>query len=261
MKPVWYITLSLFFLYFFSAPVFSAVPMEAMHQLDRLSESAAGEGGWFLGPDHEDWRDWYYTVADLNQNGRVEVWKVKMRHSGGASDIRYTEVLDGGTLASGSVRMKGDIPVPDIFSYETGAYPVLMSDSENGEYHYIFVEKQPKEADILRYVKYALTLKGEPVMELLAAASEKESGVESISLARYYIPEEGAGWREVSSDRYDGIQEERFPGCRMTRRQFKWLGAEYLSSGMAQGYLTDFLTDSYDVFLNGSWLELEVPAK
>ncbi len=261
MKYIRYTLLTLFLLGLCCTAASAAVPMGALQQIDGLARNAGGEDGWFIGPEQEDWTEWYYAAADLDRNGRLEIWKAKGFHDGKQPDLRYTEMRDGGIPVSGTVKMEGKAPVPDIFSTESAAYPEVLQNTETGQYHYIFLEEQPKAGDTVRYVQYVLTGGEQPVMEVLASETVQESGIEGITMARYWLPSEDADWEEIAAGRYEGIRKERFPGCRSSRVQLKWMAAAHLAACLEQGRIAEYLTDSYDVFLNGSWMELTVPGK
>ncbi len=238
--------------------VSAAVPMGALQQIDLLARNAAGDSGWFIGPEHEDWSEWYYAAADLDRDGSPEIWRAKGRHDGKPPDIGYTEIREGGILVSGAVRMKGNVLVPDIFSDVSAAYPEVMQDPEMGKYHYFFLEKRPKDGDTVRYVQYALTAGKDPVLEVLASETVQDSGIVGITMARFWIPSAETEWTEITADRYEDIREEYFPGCRSSRVQLKWMAAAHLAGCLEQGRIAEYLIDSYDVFLNGSWMELTV---
>ncbi len=102
-------------------------PLEEANQIALIAEKRAE---WFV---EDDENLYVYTVADLNQNGRLELISTSTQGSGLYSYTNYFEVTEDGTALEKWNRVSEDASAPDV-GY--AMFPVFC-DQVSGNYTYI----------------------------------------------------------------------------------------------------------------------------
>ncbi len=229
-----------------------AAPLPADRQVGILAETAGGEQGWFVGPDRDpEWQRWYYTVTDLDQDGRLEILKVKGGWDGAAPELVFRELSEDGKSLVGELSLAEGTPVPDLTSAESFGQATVLRDGKGEVYHYIFMDKKFRGEFHSVDTKYALTVKDEVLRaEALAFFNWTLSGYDGTVTTEFYLPVPGeTAPRQIDQDRFDAIGAERFPGCEESGAAFWWKSGEEISAAAGNGTLRGALESAFLYFL------------
>ena len=230
----------------------SAAPLAPELQVGILAETATGENGWFTEPEQDvNWQYWYYTVTDLDRDGKLEIFKAR----NGWGDIRAAvsceELSEDGTRRFGEISFVEGTGCPSLLTGEPFGQPLALIDEENHSFHYIFSERRYRNEFEWTDTKYALTFRGETLeIEELACSACQLSGKEGgITRQTYFplwrAPSGGEEPEKISERRYAAIEQERFPGCGQKNIALYWYNAETLHAAAAQGELPRALESAY----------------
>ncbi len=237
----------------------SAAPRSDAEQIGVLAETATGSGGWFVSPSQDgEWSHWFYTVTDLNHDGRLELFKVKRRDLDSAPWLQCEELNDNGKGRHYGIFFAGGTDVPDILSTESGGQPSVLYDASENRYYYIFDDCVVMNEFASKTTRYALDLGGDLHVEELGFMMRQESGLDGSLSFRAYLP----AWhgveaesntplpepKEISMERYAGIAAERFPGCEKRGVLLQWVRAEQLQKALDSGNAADVLAEAYAFF-------------
>ena len=245
-----------------------AAPRAASEQIQVLAETvnSGQEGGWFVPPERDaNWNRWFYSVTDLDHDGRLEIFKAKRGGDGIAPELRCEELNESGAGRSWGLYFAGGSDVPDIMTSEAATCPTMIHEQGSDDYHYIFISSKKEDGDEWDYTdtKVALTLHGDLIIEDLAFMKVKmaEPGSD-MATRKFFLP----GWLKVEAEsgqtgtpeeidvqRYADIELARF-GVEMGHpAQISWYRAEEIQKLIGLAELPHVLESSYKVFLDGGY--------
>ena len=245
-----------------SAATAFAAPRPVSEQIQILTQTANSgqEGGWFVSPEKDaNWNRWFYSVTDLDQDGRLEIFKAKRRGENSAPELRCEELLDQGGRVWGLFFVGGS-DVPDIMTSEAATAPAVFCEAAENRYHYIFLSSVRADEEAWDFIdtKVALTLSGDLQIEELALRKGKLPAPGSDwSERQFFLPAwvgaaaEGAPAgppEEISAERYNNIAKERFPGARESFAAISWYRAEEIQRAIGLAELARTLENSYRAF-------------
>ncbi len=246
-----------------SGTVFAS-PLPADQQTGILASTAQGENGWFSGPEQDgNWKRWYYTVTDLDGDGRLELFRVKSGWEDEGPQLVFEELSEDGKKRTGEVFYAGGTDIPDLVTSESFGNPVMLSDKAENRNHYIFLEKKYHTEFESVNTKYALTLQGETLMvEELAFCNWKMSGYDGSITMDYYLP----GWLQIEAEsempvppptpiddkHYNDVERIRFPGCEEKGISLWWKNGEEVEAAIQGNTLGDLLKKVYEYNRNNS---------
>ncbi|MBO4852631.1 MAG: hypothetical protein J5477_03280 [Schwartzia sp.] len=237
----------------FSAGAFAA-PLAPELQIDVLTKTAMVYNGWFVLPEREKNSDeWSYAIADLDQNGRLEVLKVKPGWVEGGPRLLCKELTEDGSRLLGEIALD-HTAVPDLLATsDTSGQALVLYDAKKNLYHYIFKETVYHTEYESITTKYALTFSdGTLLVSPLAHYQWILSGREGGVTERYYLPKGDSDvGMEIGVARYNDIENEAFPGCEVRGVAFWWRSAKELKEAASIGRLRDALAQSYSSFVSG----------
>ena len=240
----------------------SAAPLPAERQIEILAETAEGQSGWFVGPGQgADWQSWYYTVTDLDRDGKLEIFKAKNGWANSPAVIVCEELSEDGESRTGEISLVAGTKLPSLLTGDSLGQSVVLTDETNNLYHYIVSERLYNNEFEWTDTKYALTFSGTTLeIESLACVACQLSGRDGTITRQAYLPY----WhtpdlkggepvpiltqKKIDESRYLAMEGERFPGCTSRDLTFYWYSAEVLKDAAAQGSLNRALESAYAAF-------------
>ena len=257
-----------------SAAAFAA-PLSPAEQCTELAKSAMVYNGWFVLPERDKAADnWRYAITDLDHNGRLEVLKVKYGWAPGGPKLFCQELDESGGRLRGEINLDGT-DVPDLLATSDASAPVLvLHDTQNNLYHYIFEETIYHGEYESVTTRYALTFSGGKLtVKPLACRHWTLSGYDGSTEQHYYLPENSAEAAkaiaaaqekkrgtdkksdaaaknplEIPVTRYNAIEQEAFPGCVVESVSLWWRTPDELKEAASYGRLSDALAQSFSSF-------------
>ena len=240
----------------------AAAPRPVSEQIQVLAQTvnSGQEGGWFVTPEKDaSWERWFYTVTDLDHDGKLEIFKAKRGGDGIAPEIRCEELNESGEGRSWGLFLAGGSDVPDIMTSEAATAPSVLYEAADNRYNYIFLDSRRggEESEFIT-TKYALTLRGDLQVEELAFMEEKmASPYSDMAERQFFLP----GWlkveaesgqtgtpEEIDAERYANIAQERFPNAEKSFAQISWYRAEEIQKIIGLADLPQVLEKAYGVF-------------
>ena len=181
----------------------------------------------------KDGGTWYYTVADLNHNGRLELIAAAQHKIDRSTNLKVWEVSqDGKALKECVLDKDPEESFPDILTDSTDTYHDPATDT----WSYMFYDNIMLSPREVYTSKSAYHLK-DGVVGYAAYAVEhtvSENGVRNVSHT-------DANGITISPDQYNAAGVEAFAGAERSNTSFDWIKAEDLST-------LSRLADSYAVF-------------
>ena len=176
---------------------------------------------------------WYYTVTDLDHNGRLEFIAAAQHPEDRSTNLHIWEVTtDKTALTEDSVSKQAEESFPDILTDSTDTYHDLATDS----WFYMFYDNVILSANEVFTSKSAYRLK-DGVIGYLAYAVEHtvvENGYRNVT----HMDQNG---NSISAEQFNAAGEGAFSGCERSSTNFDWITAADANS-LAR------LADCYAVF-------------
>ncbi len=176
---------------------------------------------------------WYYTVTDLDHNGRLEFIAAAQHPQDRSTNLKIWEVTaDKTALTQDSVNKREEESFPDILTDSCDTYHDLASDS----WFYLFYDNVVLSANEVFTSKSAYRLKDGAIGYLAYAIEHTvvENGYRTVS----HMDQNG---NAIAPDQYNAAGVNAFAGCDRSSTNFDWFASEDASS-MSR------LADSYAVF-------------
>lgn len=176
---------------------------------------------------------WYYTVTDLDHNGRLEFVAATQHPQDRSTNVKLWEVsIDKTVLTECSVGKRAEESFPDILTDSADTYHHVPSDS----WYYLFYDNVVISADEVFTSKSAYRLQDGEISYLAYAIEHTvvENGVRTVS----HMDRDG---NAISAEQYDAAGVNAFSGTERSSTNFDWFTAQDAAS-------VTRLADSYAVF-------------
>lgn len=174
---------------------------------------------------------YYYTVTDLDHNGRLELFSALTQGTDNVTTGRIFEVnenYDGFIEADLGLSQRSSLP--EVVTNKTDCY------NDNETYYYIYSDTSSINSGEHYISKIALSLKDEKL-------TLKELAYQNVVLQNgltVYIINDSDG-RDIDIDQYDQIDELNFPNAKKSEVNFDWFD-------LASATSAERLAESYSVF-------------
>ena len=183
-------------------------------------------------PDGEN--PWYYSVTDLDHNGRLELIAASQHPQSRATNLHIWEVsADRSTLMECGLAKDPEESFPDIL---TDAADTYFSASASA-WHYLFYDHVVLSDTEVYTVKTAVTFKDGKI-DYESYAVEHTVAADG----RRDVTHTDANGAAISADQYNAAGHDAMAGCARSSTNFEWLTADKADD------LTK-LSDSFQVFM------------
>ncbi len=177
---------------------------------------------------------WYYTVADLDHNGCLELIAASQNSQDLSTKVKiWTVSKDAKNLTECTVDKSGGDSFPDILTDMLDTYHVTESDT----WYYMITDAVVVSDSMVNTSETALSLK-DGVVSYQSYAVEStfvQNGIRTVKhLDKSGLP--------ISAEQYNAAGADAFAGAERSNTALEWLTADKAKN-------TDRLTESYDVFL------------
>ena len=193
-----------------------AAPQTELSDIDAQLVLISQQAGKLLQPTGE--LPWYYTVTDLDHNGRLEFIAASQHPSDRSTNLKLWEVSnDRSALTECGVKKDEDESFPDLMTDSTDTFHVAADDSWN----YMFYDNILVSDQEIYTIKSSFKLK-DGVISYEAYAQEHtlvKNGMRYIS----YTNPNGA---DISQADYSAAGVNAFSGAERSNTSFEWLVAE-----------------------------------
>ena len=199
-----------------TAAAAEAAPKTELSDIDAQLVLISQQAGKLLQPVGE--LPWYYTVTDLDHNGRLEFIAASQHPSDRSTNLKLWEVSkDRTALTECSVKKDEDESFPDMMSDSTDTFHVAADDSWN----YLFYDNILVSDQEIYTIKSTFKLK-DGVISYEAYAQEHTVVKNGMRYISYTSPEGG----DISQADYSAAGVKAFPDAERSNTSFEWLVAE-----------------------------------